>query len=140
MAPELSLIVPTRSAVVTWALARAGKTNSRVPSARSSERCSCLSFMPFLQSGEPQLVQSHLARDRRESPVFFKRIEPRIHFDRQQLERAILARLCQPVEAEIDVRERELDDGELERRDVAALRQSFEPAQDAERRFALARG
>ena len=44
----------------------------------------------------------------------------------------------QPVEPEIGVAERELNERELERRHVAALGQRFELAQNSERRLPLA--
>src|SRR5437867_4165122 len=49
-APEPSLIVPTRSAVVTWACAIADETKSRTANASRSGMLSCLGLMAFLLS------------------------------------------------------------------------------------------
>src|SRR5207247_8817050 len=49
----------------------------------------------------------------------------------------ILTRLRQPVESEIDVSQRELDDCEFERRHVTALREPFELPENLERCVAL---
>ena len=49
-APEPSLIVPTRSAVVTWACAIADESNSKNANANGSGKLSCLGFMAFLLS------------------------------------------------------------------------------------------
>ena len=67
-------------------------------------------------------VEAHLACDGRKTSIVFERIEPRIHFDRQQLKRSILAGFRQPVESEIGAAKRKLDDGEFEGGHVAALR------------------
>src|SRR5207249_11335315 len=85
------------------------------------------------------LVRVQLPGQGGEASIVAKRIEPRIDFDRDEIEAAVLAGLRQPGEAEIDVAQREMNPGEFERRDVAPGRVGFQLLQHLERLLPLSR-
>src|SRR6266496_200596 len=69
-----------------------------------------------------KLRYTNVVGDRRKAAVLPQHIESRIHFDRNQIERAVFRRLREPFEAQIEVAERELNPREFKRRDVPLLR------------------
>ena len=80
-----------------------------------------------------------LLREGDEAAVVAQGIEAGIDFDGDEIEDAVLAGFRQPFESQVDVAERELDPGELERRDVALGGVGFELLQYLQCLLALAR-
>src|SRR5262249_51164902 len=97
----------------------------QAPSNQKVENASCAETRP--QSRERwNSVEAHLARHSGESIVALERIEARIDFNGQELERAVLTGLVQPGESNVGMPEREFDHRELERRDISRSGEIFE--------------
>src|SRR4030095_16416005 len=84
-------------------------------------------------------LQSELPQDWRKALVVSQRIEPRVDLHRDEIERAIVAGLREPAKTDIEVPQRELNPGELERRDVPLAGIRLEFAQHLEGPLAPAR-
>src|SRR5262245_1202737 len=97
--------------------------------------------MPDLKIGptSESVVGVELSCDGGEAGIVGERVESRIYLDRNQIEDAVLAGFREPLESQVDLAERKLNPGELQRRHVPLGRVRFEFPQDLERLLALPR-